>query len=65
MTDDIVMANLSLKIFIDGGLVQRVEDAQGHIIESEIWDSDTEGLDVNDPHLKSDEEGQEFYVYEP
>lgn len=64
MSDDLVTANLPLKIFIDGGLVQRVEDANGHVIESEIWDSDTENLDMNDPQLKTDEEGTEFYVYE-
>ena len=63
MSNDIVMSSLPLKIFIDGGLVQRVEDADGHVIESEIWDSDTENLDVNDPQLKADEGGTEFYVY--
>lgn len=54
-----------IKIFISGGLVQRVEDAAGEIIDAEVWDIDTEGEEEGSPHLKADRDGQEFYVYEP
>ena len=59
-----VTARLPLKIKISGGLVQSVTDADGHPIECAVWDKDTEGVDLDSPHLKTDEEGDEFYVYE-
>lgn len=65
MSNDLFTARLPLKIKIDGGLIQSVRDADGHMIECEVWDKDTEGVDLNSPQLKTDEDGDGFYVYEP
>ncbi len=54
-----------IRIFLRGGLVQRVEDIHGNNIDAQVWDSDTEGLAYDDPQLKTDTEGEEYYVYEP
>ncbi len=65
MSGDLVTAHLPLKIFVSGNIIQHVEDAEGHPIESEVWDTDTEGLEENDPQIKTDEEGKEHHVYYP
>ena len=46
---------LPLKIYVEGDIVQCVEDADGHPLESEVRDSDTQGQEPDSEDIQQED----------